>query len=108
MALRTPQTALAPPVADRLPVGALLALAATGFLTMLTEMVPAGLLPQIGTGLHVSAGQAGQLLTVYAFGSMLAAIPLTAITRGLPRRQLLVATITAVAVVNLLTAISPA
>lgn len=90
----------------RLPLGALLALSAAGFLTMLTETVPAGLLPQISTGLGVSPGRAGQLLSVYALGSMLAALPLTALTRGWPRRRLLLATTLVVAVVNLLTAVS--
>ncbi|WP_043636450.1 MFS transporter [Nonomuraea candida] len=84
----------------------LFALATAGFLTMLTETIPAGLLPGIAGGLAVSHAQAGQLLTVYALGSVVAAIPLTALTRGLPRRGLLVGTVVAVALVNLLTAAS--
>ncbi|MFB7657019.1 MULTISPECIES: MFS transporter [unclassified Streptomyces] len=91
---------------NRLPLGALLALALAGFLTMLTETVPAGLLPHISDGLTVSEAQAGQLLTVYAAGSVVAAIPLTTLTRGLPRRPVLVATVVAVALVNILTAVS--
>ncbi|MCZ4103030.1 MFS transporter, partial [Streptomyces sp. H39-C1] len=91
---------------DRLPLGALLALATAGFLTMLTETVPAGLLPRVGEGLHVSDSAAGQLLTIYAAGSVVAAIPLTALMRGLPRRPVLVSTVLVVAVVNLLTAFS--
>lgn len=91
---------------DRLPLGGLLALATAGFLTMLTETVPAGLLPQLGGGLHVSESTAGQLLTVYAAGSVIAAIPLTAVTRGLPRRPVLIATLAAVAATNLITAVS--
>jgi predicted MFS family arabinose efflux permease len=91
---------------NRLPLGGLLALATAGFLTMLTETVPAGLLPQVGEGLHVSEASAGQLLTVYAAGSVIAAIPLTAVTRSLPRRPVLVVTIAAVALVNLVTAVS--
>lgn len=102
----TPPTNAGGAVRRRLPLGALLALAATGFLTMLTETVPAGLLPQISTGLGVSTGRAGQLLSVYAFGSMLAALPLTALTRGWPRRRLLLATTLVVAVVNVFTAVS--
>lgn len=90
----------------RFPLSGLLALAATGFLTMLTETIPAGLLPQIGAGLAVSPARAGQLLSIYAAGSMVAAIPLTALTRGMPRRRLLLVTIVTVAVVNLLTAVS--
>jgi hypothetical protein len=50
---------------------------AAGFLTMLAETIPAGLLPQIHAGRGVSVAQADQLRTVYAAGSMLAAIPLT-------------------------------
>ncbi|MBL1066592.1 MFS transporter [Streptomyces sp. 7-21] len=99
-------TSSPPAERDRLPLAGLLALATAGFLTMLTEAVPAGLLPQLSDSLDVSESQAGQLLTVYAAGSVVAAIPLTALTRGLPRRAVLLATIAVVAAVNLLTAVS--
>ncbi len=89
-----------------LPLVGLLALATAAFLTMLTETVPAGLLVQISAGLGVSEGQAGQLLTVYTGGSMLAAIPLVAATRGLARRPVLLVTILAVAGANIATAVS--
>lgn len=39
------------PASDRLPLAGLLALATTGFVAIMTEMLPAGLLPQIGKGL---------------------------------------------------------
>ncbi|MEJ7786651.1 MAG: MFS transporter [Solirubrobacteraceae bacterium] len=100
-------TSASPRAAARLPLASLLALAAAGFLTMLTETVPAGLLPSIGDGLGVSDGRAGQLLTVYAVGSVLGAIPLTALTRGLPRRTVLLATIVVIGAVNGVTAASP-
>jgi len=107
------ETTTAPPAAvapasvhRRFPLSGLLALAATGFLTMLTETIPAGLLPQIGAGLGESPARAGQLLSIYAAGSVVAAIPLTALTRGVPRRRLLLVTIVTVAAVNLLTATS--
>lgn len=90
----------------RFPLAGLLALAATGFLTILTETIPAGLLPQISADLAVTPGRAGQLLSIYAAGSVLAAIPLTALTRAMPRRRLLLITIVTVAVVNVLTATS--
>ncbi|MCZ4101056.1 MFS transporter [Streptomyces sp. H39-C1] len=95
------------PKSPKLPWSALVALAVAAFITMLTETVPAGLLPQIGDGLDVSQATAGQLVTVYAAGSMLAAIPLTALTRSRPRRPVLIATILVVALVNALTALSP-
>jgi len=56
------------PASDRLPVSALLALAMTGFICIVTETLPAGLLPQISDGLDVSASLAGQMVTAYALG----------------------------------------
>lgn len=53
---------------ERLPLGALLALAMTGFICIVTETLPAGLLPEIGSGLNVSPSLAGQMVTVYALG----------------------------------------
>lgn len=64
----------------RFLLAGLLALATAGFVTILTEALPAGLLPQIGTGLSVSEALAGQLVTIYAAGSLVVAIPLTAAT----------------------------
>ena len=46
---------------ERLPLGALLALATAGFITVLTEAMPAGLLPQMSAGLNVSQALIGQL-----------------------------------------------
>src|SRR5690606_25895178 len=43
----------------RLELGALLAFSVAGFLAIMTENMPAGLLPQIGDALGVSAAQAG-------------------------------------------------
>lgn len=91
---------------DTLPLGGLLALASAGFITILTEAMPAGLLPQMGAGLGVSPALVGQLVTLYALGSLLAAIPLTLLTRGWRRRPLLLVAIAGFALVNSVTAIS--
>ncbi|MFL1551747.1 MFS transporter [Pseudomonas sp. E2-15] len=91
---------------DALPLGGLLALAAAGFITILTEAMPAGLLPQMSDGLSVSPAWVGQLVTVYALGSLLAAIPLTLLTRGWRRRPLLLIAIAGFALVNSVTALS--
>ncbi|WP_439671508.1 putative arabinose efflux permease AraJ, MFS family [Cupriavidus necator] len=87
----------------RLPLPALLALAVAGFITVLTEALPAGLLPQIGAGLAISEPLAGQFVTIYAFGSLVAAMPLTAATQGLRRRPLLLLAIAGFAVANAVT-----
>ena len=92
--------------ASGLPVAALLALAMTGFIAIMTETVPAGLLPQIGAGLGVSGAGAGQLVTAYAAGSLLAAIPLTAATLGWRRRTALLAAIGGLLAFNSVTAAS--
>ncbi|SOR31395.1 Major facilitator transporter [Methylorubrum extorquens] len=92
---------------DRLPLPGLLALAMAGFVTILTEALPAGLLPQIGAGLGVSEALAGQLVAVYALGSLAAAIPLTAATQGMRRRPLLLIAIAGFALANTVTAVSP-
>lgn len=91
---------------EKLPLGALLALAMTGFICIVTETLPAGLLPEIGSGLGVSASFAGQMVTVYALGSLLAAIPLTIATQSWRRRTVLLLTIVGFLVFNSVTALS--
>lgn len=91
---------------NRLPWGGLLSLSMASFITIVTEALPAGLLPQIGAGLKVSEPVAGQLVTVYAVGSLVAAIPLTAFTQGMRRRPLLLIAIAGFLVANTITAIS--
>lgn len=91
---------------DQLPISALLALAMTGFTAILTETLPAGLLPRISDGLGVSEALAGQTVTVYAAGSLIAAIPLTAWTQGWRRKPTLLAAIIGFLVFNTITAMS--
>ncbi len=103
----TPRSAEATPAPhSALPTAALSGLAASGFLCIVTETLPAGLLPQIASGLRVSEAIAGQLVAVYALGSLLAAIPLTSLTQGLRRRPVLLATILCFVIGNTLTALA--
>ncbi|WP_210080282.1 MFS transporter [Pantoea endophytica] len=92
--------------AQRLPILALLALAMAGFICILTETIPAGLLPQISQGLNISPSLAGQWVTAYAAGSLLAAIPLTLLTRSWSRRVVLLSTVCGFLLFNTLTAVS--
>lgn len=91
---------------DTLPIAALLALAMTGFTAILTETLPAGLLPRMSEGLGVSEALAGQTVTAYAAGSLIAAILLTAWTQGLRRKPTLLAAIIGFLIFNTVTAIS--
>lgn len=89
-----------------LPIASLLALAMAAFITILTEALPAGLLPKMAQDLAVSEAWVGQTITIYAIGSLLAALPLTAATQGVRRRPLLLATLAGFAFANTVTTLS--
>lgn len=84
----------------------LLALGTAGFVTIMTEALPAGILPAMSADLGVTEAAAGQTVTVYAIGSAIAAVPLTTATIGWPRRRLLVTAVAGFAVANTITAVS--
>ncbi|KKY90810.1 MFS transporter [Enterobacter cloacae] len=87
-------------------MAALLALALAGFITIVTEALPAGLLPQISAGMNISGALAGQFVTLYAVGSLVAAIPLITATQGMRRRPLLLLALAGFVVANTVTAFS--
>ncbi|MER6665339.1 MFS transporter [Amycolatopsis japonica] len=91
---------------SKLPLGALLALTTAAFVTVLTEALPAGVLPAMSAGLGVGEAATGQLVTVYAIGTALTAIPLSAATAGWRRKRLLLAGVAGFAVANTVTALS--
>ncbi|MFF1380695.1 MFS transporter [Streptomyces sp. NPDC058308] len=91
---------------QKLPLPALLALATAVFITSLTETLPAGLLPAMSADLGVGESAAGQTVTVYAIGTALTAIPLTAATAGWRRKRLLLAAMAGFAAANTVTAVS--
>lgn len=76
------------------------------FITILTEALPAALLPQMAQDLGVSQAWIGQTVTTYAFGSLVAAIPLVTMTRSMRRRPLLMAAVLGFALANSVTALS--
>lgn len=89
-----------------LPLAGLLTLAMAAFITLMTEIMPAGLLVSMARDLSISESLAGQFITAYACGALIAAIPVTGLTQGMRRRPLLVTAIAGFAVVNLTTALS--
>ncbi|MER6814656.1 MFS transporter [Spirillospora sp. NPDC000708] len=101
-----PADARVPVREEKLPMAALAALATAVFITSLTETLPAGVLPAMSDGLHVSESAAGQAVTVYAAGTALTAIPLTAATAGWRRKRLLLASMAGFAAANTVTAVS--
>ncbi|MET7687249.1 MFS transporter [Streptomyces sp. NPDC005483] len=91
---------------QKLPLFALLALATAVFITSLTETLPAGLLPAMSDDLQVSESATGQTVTIYAIGTALTAIPLTAATSAWRRKVLLLTAMAGFAVANTVTAVS--
>ncbi|MEC2056938.1 MFS transporter [Peribacillus psychrosaccharolyticus] len=89
------------------PLFALLALALVTLIVMMTEVLPAGLLPEISQSLAVSEGLSGQLVTAYALGSVLTAIPLSIYTKKINRKRLLVSLIILFLLFNSLVVFSP-
>ncbi|GAA5018350.1 MFS transporter [Actinopolymorpha pittospori] len=91
---------------ERMPLLALLALATAVFITSLTETLPAGLLPAMSVDLAVSESAAGQAVTIYAIGTVLTAIPLSAATASWRRKRLLLTAMAGFALANTVTALS--
>jgi predicted MFS family arabinose efflux permease len=92
---------------DRIPWSGLIALAMAAFVCVLTETVPSGLLIEISKDLSVSESLAGQLVTFYAIGSLVAAIPIVSLTQSWNRRTLLLFCIFGFFIFNTITAFSP-
>ncbi|GAA3133182.1 MFS transporter [Streptomyces rameus] len=90
----------------RLPWSGLLALSCAAFTAVLTELLPAGLLPEMAPPLGVAESRVGFLVTAYAAASFVAAIPVTAALRGLPRRPVLCGALLGFAVSDTLVALS--
>jgi predicted MFS family arabinose efflux permease len=102
----SPATPGPAPAEDRLPLKAVLVMALVGFLLIATETMPAGLLPQIATGMGTSEGLAGQFVSLYALGTVVAAIPAVALTRGMRRKPVFLAAILGFLVASTVTAVS--
>ena len=76
-------------MATRHPVAALIALSVGVLVYVTGEALPIGLLLSMAADLEVSAARVGLLVTAYAAVVVLATIPLTVLTRTVPRRPLL-------------------
>jgi predicted MFS family arabinose efflux permease len=90
---------------SRLP--GLLSLAMASCLAVTTEMLPVGLLPDIGATFSMPESVTGLLVTLYAMMVAALAVPLTVATTRFPRRPLLLATLLGYVVSNLLVAAAP-
>lgn len=92
---------------SRLPLS-VLAVAATTFSVVTTEMLPVGLLTSLSSGLGVSDGTAGLTVTLPGVVAALAALLLPVAVRRADRRTVLCALMALLAAANLLSALAPA
>ena len=77
------------------------------FCVSTTENLPAGLLPQLSAGLHVSVIAVGQLVTGYALTVAILSVPLAYLARRVRRRPLLIGLMALFAVASLGSALAP-
>ncbi|HWR86131.1 MAG TPA: MFS transporter [Rhodoglobus sp.] len=93
--------------AARLPIFRLLVLAGAIFVSVSSEFLPTGLLPDIAADLDESEARIGFLVSVFAGTVAITSIPVTLLTRRFSRKALLVITLAVFAVTNVLAAIAP-
>jgi predicted MFS family arabinose efflux permease len=86
----------------------LLSLALAAFLAVTTEVLPVGLLPDIGATFAVSDSVTGLLVSLYAVMVATLAVPLTVATSRFARKPLLLTTLLGYALSNALVAAAPA
>ncbi|WP_051464800.1 MFS transporter [Carnimonas nigrificans] len=91
---------------QRLSMARLLPLTLIGFLAIMTETMPVGMLPQLAAGLDISRALAGQLVAIYALGSLTAIIPIISATHRLNRKHLLLAALVGFLLTNLAASIT--
>ncbi|MEV4537613.1 MFS transporter [Asanoa sp. NPDC049518] len=83
---------MAPQLSPARATAALIALSLAAFAYVTTEIAPIGLLTVIAADLDRSRSEIGLLVTGYAFVVVVASLPLTHVTRRIPRRRLFAVT----------------
>ena len=94
------------PPGDRFPLFRLLVLAGAIFVSVSSEFLPTGLLPDIAADLRVSESRVGLLVTIFAFTVVVSTGPLTLLTRRFSRKWLIVVLLGVFAIGNVLAALS--
>ncbi len=89
------------------PRAPLVLLSAGVFLAVCTEMLPVGLLPEIGRGLGVSPSATGLLVSLYAVLVAVTTVPIAAFVERWSRRTVLAVLLGVYTVSNLIFAASP-
>jgi DHA1 family inner membrane transport protein len=97
----------APRTTTPFPYFALVTVAVAVFLSVTTEMLPTGLLPEMSADLRVSESLIGITVSVFAFTVVVSTAALTILTRRIPRHTLVVSVLLILAVSTMLAAGAP-
>ncbi|MGJ0184349.1 MFS transporter [Corynebacterium glyciniphilum] len=93
--------------AGRIPWWTLVVFTLTGFLTQTTSLMTAGLLPAMAEDFEVTEGAAGSLTSVFAIAIVITILPVTRLSYRFTRRQVIVTTVIALVISNILVATAP-
>lgn len=85
----------------------LLTLAGAIFVSVTSEFLPTGLLPEMAADLNVGLSTAGYLVSIFAGTVVVATTPLAALTRKYSRKGLVVVVLLIIALANVLAALAP-
>lgn len=88
------------------PFFQLLLLCLVGFTAVMTETMPAGLIPTMANDLHISPGLAGQSISLFAIGAVLAGVPIISLTKHWSRKKVLLMALFGYVIFNTITAMS--
>jgi predicted MFS family arabinose efflux permease len=97
----------APNTRSAFPWVGLLVLAGAIFVSVTSEFLPTGLLPDMARELDVSASQIGLLVTIFAATVVVSTTPLAALTRDASRKGLVIIVLVVIAIAGILAAIAP-
>ncbi len=99
--------AAAKKAAPAFPWVGLITLAAAVFLSVTSEMLPTGLLPEMSADLGVAESQIGLLVSWFAFTVVITSAPVAILTRRFARHGLVIVVLIIFALSSVLTAIAP-
>jgi DHA1 family inner membrane transport protein len=90
----------------RFPLFSLLVISGAIFVSVSSEFLPTGLLPDMAETLRVSESRVGLLVTIFAFTVAITTIPLTRLTQRFSRKRLMVFLLLVFAIANVLAGLS--
>lgn len=90
----------------RFPLFSLLVISGAIFVSVSSEFLPTGLLPDMSETLRVSESRVGLLVTIFAFTVAVTTIPLTRLTQRFSRKGLMVTLLLVFALANVLAGLS--